>query len=185
MDDIFNKYSAKLENDKVTEWDSNLLFPDWYAPTNPLDYTRLQTLFVSWNFVIPDNHWLLLSQRGIQNGKGTQKIFEFFCASITLIYQLFLNVLCHRSFSLPKKCPNKMDIVFDIYNAKVDNYKLTAWDSNLLFLDWYALTNPLDYRLCSLAEIWIFQTITNYFCHKGAFKTVKIRTNTMSFTVRA
>ena len=38
MDNIFDIYSAKADNDKVTEWDTNLLFPDWYAPTNPLDY---------------------------------------------------------------------------------------------------------------------------------------------------
>ena len=36
MDNIFDIYSAKVDNDKITEWDSNLLFPDWYAPTNPL-----------------------------------------------------------------------------------------------------------------------------------------------------
>ena len=78
-----------------------------------------------------------------------------------------------------------MDNIFDIYNAKVDNVKVTEWDSNLLFPDRYALINPLDYRLCSLAEIWLFQTITDYSCHKGAFKTVKIRTNTLSFAGRA
>ena len=46
-----------------------------------------------------------------------------------------------------------MDNFFDIYNAKVDNDKVTAWDSNLLFPDWYAPTNPLDYRLSLSAEI--------------------------------
>ena len=78
-----------------------------------------------------------------------------------------------------------MDNIFDIYSAKVDNDKVTEWDSNLLFSDWYAPTNPLDYRLCSSAEIWLFQTITDYYCHKGAFKTVEIPTNTLSFAVRA
>ena len=39
MDNIFDKYSAKVDNDKVTEPDSNLLFPNRYALTNPLDYT--------------------------------------------------------------------------------------------------------------------------------------------------
>ena len=33
MDNIFDIYSAKVDNDKITELDSNLLFPDWYAPT--------------------------------------------------------------------------------------------------------------------------------------------------------
>ena len=28
MDKIFEIYSAKVNNDKVTEWDSNLLLPD-------------------------------------------------------------------------------------------------------------------------------------------------------------
>ena len=28
MDNIFERYSAKVDNDKVTEWDSNLLFPE-------------------------------------------------------------------------------------------------------------------------------------------------------------
>ena len=78
-----------------------------------------------------------------------------------------------------------MDNIFDIYSAKIDNYEITAWDSNLLFPDGYAPINPLDYRLCLNAEIWLFQTITDYYCHKGAFKTVKIRTNTFSFAVRA
>ena len=77
-----------------------------------------------------------------------------------------------------------MDNIFDIYSAKVDNDKLTEWDSNQLFPDRYAPINPLDYRLCSSAEIWLFQTITDYYCHKGAFKMVKIRTNTLSFAVR-
>ena len=27
MDNIFDMYSAKVNNDKVTAWDSNLLFP--------------------------------------------------------------------------------------------------------------------------------------------------------------
>ena len=27
MDNIFDIYSAKVDNDKVTEWDSNLFFP--------------------------------------------------------------------------------------------------------------------------------------------------------------
>ena len=78
-----------------------------------------------------------------------------------------------------------MDNIFDIYSAKVDNDKVTEWDSNLLFPDWYAHTNPLDYRHGSSAEIVLFQTITDYYCHKGAFKTVKIRTNSLSFAVRA
>ena len=78
-----------------------------------------------------------------------------------------------------------MDNIFDIYSAKVDNDKVTEWNSNLLFPYLYAPTNPLDYRLCSSAEIWLFQTITDYYCHKGAFKTVKIRKNTLSFAVRA
>ena len=78
-----------------------------------------------------------------------------------------------------------MDNIFDIFSAKVDNDKVTEWDSNLLFPDWYAPTNPLDYRLCLSAEIWLFHTITDYYCHKGAFKTVKIRTNTFNFAVRA
>ena len=78
-----------------------------------------------------------------------------------------------------------MDNIFDIYSAKVDNDKVTEWDLNLLFPDWYAPTNPLDYRLCSSAEIWLFQTITDYHCHKGALKMVKILTNTFSFFVRA
>ena len=78
-----------------------------------------------------------------------------------------------------------MDNIFDIYSAKVDNDKVTEWDSNLLFHDWYAPTNPLDYRLCSSAEIGLFQTITDYYCHKVALKTLKIRTNTLSFAVRA
>ena len=78
-----------------------------------------------------------------------------------------------------------MDNIFDIYSAKVDNNKVTEWDSNLLFPDLYAPTNPLDYRLCSSAEIWLLQTITDYYCHKGAFNTVKILTNTFSFFVQA
>ena len=78
-----------------------------------------------------------------------------------------------------------MDNIFDIYSEKVDNDKITECDSNLLFTDWYAPTNPLDYILCTLAEIWFFQTITDYYCHKGTIKTVKIRTNTLSFAVRA
>ena len=78
-----------------------------------------------------------------------------------------------------------MDNIFDIYSAKVDNDKVTEWDSNLLFSDWNAATNPLDYRLCSSAEIWLFQTITDYYYHKGAFETVKIGLNTLSFAVRA
>ena len=78
-----------------------------------------------------------------------------------------------------------MDNIFDIYSAKVDNDKITEWDSKLLFPDWYAPTNALDYRLCSSAEIWLFQTISDYYCQKGALKTVKIRTNTFSFAVRA
>ena len=78
-----------------------------------------------------------------------------------------------------------MDNIFDIYSAKVDNDKVTEWESNLLFPDLYAPTNPLDYRLCSSAEIWLFQTITDYYCHKLAFKTVKIRTNTLILAVRA
>ena len=78
-----------------------------------------------------------------------------------------------------------MDNIFDIYSAKVDSDKVIELDSNLLFPDWYAPTNPLDYRLNSLPEIWLFQTITDYYCHKGAFKTVKIGTNTLSFAVRA
>ena len=76
-----------------------------------------------------------------------------------------------------------MDKIFDIYSAKVDNDKLTEWDSNLLFLHCYAPTNPLDYKLCSSAEIWLLHTITDYYCHKIEFKTVKIRTNTLSFAV--
>ena len=39
MDNIFDKYSAKVDNDKVIEWISNLLFPDWYTRTNPLVYS--------------------------------------------------------------------------------------------------------------------------------------------------
>ena len=78
-----------------------------------------------------------------------------------------------------------MDNIFDIYSAKVDNDKVTEWDSNLLFPDWNAPTNQLDYRLCSSAEIWLFQTITDYYYHKGAFKTIKIRTNTLSFAAQA
>ena len=77
-----------------------------------------------------------------------------------------------------------MDNIIDIYSAKVDSDKVIEWDSNLLFSDWYLPTNPLDYRLCSLAKIWLFQTITDYYCHKGTFKTVKIRTNTLSFAVQ-
>ena len=50
-----------------------------------------------------------------------------------------------------------MDNIFDIYSAKVDNDKVTEWDSNLLFPDYYAPTKPLDYRLCSSAEIWLFR----------------------------
>ena len=38
MDNVFDIYSAKVDNDNVTKWDSNLLFPDRYAPINPLDY---------------------------------------------------------------------------------------------------------------------------------------------------
>ena len=135
--------------------------------------------------VIPDNHLLLLSQKGIQNGKDTRKHFAFCFASITFIYLRILKVSCHRSFSLPNSCPNKIDNIFDIYSAKVDNDKVTEWDLNQLFPDWYASTNPLDYRLCLSAEIWLFQTITDYYCHKVAFKTLKIRTNTLSFAVRA
>ena len=78
-----------------------------------------------------------------------------------------------------------MDNIFDIYSAKLDNDKGTELDSNLLFPDWYAPTSPVDYRLCSLAGIYLFRTITDYYCHKGAFKTMKIRTNTLSFAVRA
>ena len=78
-----------------------------------------------------------------------------------------------------------MDNIFDIYSAKVDNDKVTELDSNLLYPDWYAPTNPLDYRLCSSAEIWLFQTIIDYYCHKAAFKTVKIRINTLSFAMQA
>ena len=78
-----------------------------------------------------------------------------------------------------------MDNIFDIYSAKVDNDIATELDSNLLFPDWYAPTNALDYRLCSPAEIWLFQTITEFYCHKVAFKTVMIRKNTFSFAVRA
>ena len=78
-----------------------------------------------------------------------------------------------------------MDNIFDIYSGKVDNDKVTEWDSNLLFPDWYASTNPLDYRLCSSAENSLFETITDYYCHKGAFKTVNIHSNTLSFAVRA
>ena len=37
MDNIFDIYSANVDNDKVTEWDSNLLLPDSYAPTNPTE----------------------------------------------------------------------------------------------------------------------------------------------------
>ena len=47
-----------------------------------------------------------------------------------------------------------MDNIFDIYTANIDNDKITEWDSNLLFPDWYASTNPVDYTLCSSAEIW-------------------------------
>ena len=57
-----------------------------------------------------------------------------------------------------------MDNIFDIYSAKFDNDKVTEWDSNLLFPDWYAPNNPLDYRLFSSAEILLFQTITDYYC---------------------
>ena len=77
-----------------------------------------------------------------------------------------------------------MDNIFDEFSAKANNGKVTKLNSNLLFPDWYAPTNPLDYRLCSSAEIWFFQTITDYYCHKGAFKTVKIHTNTLIFAVR-
>ena len=38
MDNIFDIYSAKVDNDKFTEMNSNLLFPAWYARTNQLDY---------------------------------------------------------------------------------------------------------------------------------------------------
>ena len=31
--------------------------------------------------------------------------------------------------------PNKMDNIFDIYSEKVDNDKVTEWDSNLLLPD--------------------------------------------------
>ena len=78
-----------------------------------------------------------------------------------------------------------MDNILDIYSVKVDNDKVTAWDSNMLFPDWYAATNPLDYKLCLYAKIWLFQTITDYYCYIGAFKTVKIRINPLSFTVWA
>ena len=44
MNNIFDKYSAIVDNDKVTEWDSNLLLPDWYTPTNPLDYRFVRKL---------------------------------------------------------------------------------------------------------------------------------------------
>ena len=154
MDNIFDIYSAKVDNDKVTEWDSNLLFPRLICSHQS---TRLQTMFVSWNLVIQDNHWLLLSERGIKNEKDTHKHFEICCASITLIYILILTVSCHRSFSLPKKCPNKIDNIFDKYSTKVDDDEVIEWDSNLLFPDWYAPTNPLDYRLCLSAEIWLLQ----------------------------
>ena len=30
---------------------------------------------------------------------------------------------------------NKMDNIFDIYSAKVDNNKVTEWDSKMLFPD--------------------------------------------------
>ena len=65
-----------------------------------------------------------------------------------------------------------MDNIFDIYSAKVDNDKVNEWDSNLLFPDWYAPTNPLNYRLCLSAETWLFEKITDYYNHKGAIKTV-------------
>ena len=78
-----------------------------------------------------------------------------------------------------------MDNIFDMFSEKLDNNKISEWDLNLLFLDWYAPTNPLDYRLSSSAEIWLFQPITDYYCQKGAFKTVKMRTNILSFAVRA
>ena len=145
MDNIFDIYSAKVDNDKVTEWDSNLLFSRFICTHQS---TRIQTLFVKWNLVIPNNHWLLLSERRVQNGNDTHKHFAFCYVSITLIYLPILKVSCHRSFSLPKECPNKMDNIFDIYSANVDNDKVTEWDSNLLFTDWYAPTNSLEYKLC-------------------------------------
>ena len=44
MDTIFDKYSEKVDNDKVTVWDSNLLILDWYTPTNPLDLDSVREL---------------------------------------------------------------------------------------------------------------------------------------------
>ena len=99
MDNIFDIYSAKVDNDKVTEWDSNLLFPDCYSRTNPLDY-RLCWSAEVWLFQTITDYYC--HKRGIQNGKDTQKHFEFCCASITLLYLLILKISCHRSFSLPK-----------------------------------------------------------------------------------
>ena len=44
MDITFDKYSAKVHNDKVTDMNSNLLIPDWYTPTNPLDLDSVREL---------------------------------------------------------------------------------------------------------------------------------------------
>ena len=38
MDNNFDKYGAKVDIDELTDWDSKLLYPDLYAPKNPLHY---------------------------------------------------------------------------------------------------------------------------------------------------
>ena len=145
MDNIFDIYSAKFDKDKITEWDSNLLFPDWYAPTNPLDY-RLCALSNNWLFQTITDYYC--HKGAFKTVKIRTNTLSFVVRTLTLIYLLILKVSCHRSFLLPKYCLNKMDNIFDIYCAKVDNDKVTEWDSNLLLPNWYAPTNQLDYRLC-------------------------------------
>ena len=114
--------------------------------------TILQTLFVSWNLVIPDNHLLLLSQSGIKNRNDTLKHFVFCSASITLIYLLILKVSCHRSFSLPKQCANKMDNIFDIYILqKLTMIKLLSGTRTCYFpIDMHP---PIHYNTDSVSQL--------------------------------
>ena len=77
------------------------------------------------------------------------------------------------------------NLFYFIYCAKVDNDKVTEWDSNLLFPDWYAPTNLLDSDAFRYLKFGYSRQSLIIPFHKGAFKTVKIRTNTFSFAVRA
>ena len=49
MDNIFDIYSAKVDNDEVTESDANLLLSDCYASTNPIEYRLCYKLKVGYS----------------------------------------------------------------------------------------------------------------------------------------